>query len=106
MVGRGSRLVLGSAIAAACVAAGATAAHASGFALREGSADWMGNAFAGETAKAYDASTVFTNPAGMVRLNQSEFDASVNGIFPTINFSGANFVGPDSDHARDAREAI
>lgn len=94
MVGRGSRLVLGSAIAAACVAAGATAAHASGFALREGSADWMGNAFAGETAKAYDASTVFTNPAGMVRLNQSEFDASVNGIFPTINFSGANFVGP------------
>jgi long-chain fatty acid transport protein len=69
-------------------------AQASGFALREGSADWMANAFAGDTAKAYDASTVWSNPAGMVRLNQNEIDGSVNGIFPTIHFSGANFVGP------------
>jgi hypothetical protein len=30
---------------------------ASGIALREGSVDWMANAFAGEAAKAYDAST-------------------------------------------------
>jgi long-chain fatty acid transport protein len=69
-------------------------ALASGFALREGSADWMANAFAGDTAKAYDASTVWSNPAGMVRLNQNEIDGSVNGIFPSIHFSGANFVGP------------
>jgi long-chain fatty acid transport protein len=69
-------------------------AQAAGFALREGSADWMGNAFAGDTAKAYDASTAWSNPAGMVRLDRSEIDGSINGIFPTINFSGANFVGP------------
>jgi long-chain fatty acid transport protein len=69
-------------------------AQASGFELREGSADWMANAFAGDTAKAYDASTVWSNPAGMVRLDQNEVDASINGIFPSINFSGANFVGP------------
>jgi long-chain fatty acid transport protein len=69
-------------------------ARAGGFALREGSADWMANAFAGDTAKGYDASTVWTNPAGMVRLDHSEFDGSLNGVFPTINFSGANFVGP------------
>jgi long-chain fatty acid transport protein len=71
----------------------ATWAHASGFELREGSTDWMANAFAGDTAKAYDASTVWSNPAGMVRLNQNEIDGSINGIFPSINFSGANIVG-------------
>jgi long-chain fatty acid transport protein len=69
-------------------------AQAAGFELREGSTDWMANAFAGDTAKAYDASTAWSNPAGMVRLDSSEIDGSVNGIFPTINFSGANFVGP------------
>jgi long-chain fatty acid transport protein len=70
-------------------------ARASGFQLREGSADWMANAFAGDTAKAYDASTAWSNPAGMVRLNQNEIDGSVNGIFPTGNFSGSNSVGPN-----------
>jgi len=76
--------------ALACVA---TSASASGFGLREGSADWMANAFAGDAAKAYDASTAWSNPAGMVRLNRSEVDGSINGIFPTINFSGANVTG-------------
>lgn len=79
---------------AACAAAASNQARATGFELREGSADWMANAFAGDTAKAYDAATVWSNPAGMARLNQNEIDASVNGIFPTINFSGANYVGP------------
>ncbi len=95
MAGRGLRACLnavGYLLAGACLV-GAGGAHASGFALREGSADWMANAFAGNTAKAYDASTAFTNPAGMVRLDRNEIDASVNGIFPTINFSGTNTVG-------------
>ena len=83
--------------AVAAYAFGATTkAQASGFALREGSTDWMATAFAGDTAKAYDASTVWSNPAGMVLLNQNEIDASINGIFPSINFTGANFVGPGS----------
>jgi long-chain fatty acid transport protein len=72
----------------------ATRAHAAGFELREGSTDWMANAFAGDTAKAYDAATVWSNPAGMVRMNQNEIDGSVNGIFPSVNFSGVNIVGP------------
>jgi long-chain fatty acid transport protein len=74
--------------------AGATclssAAFASGFALREGTADWLGNAFAGESAKAYDASTVWSNPAGMVRLDQDEIDGAVSYIGPSFNFSGTN----------------
>lgn len=81
------------AVLACAVAAAPQDAAASGFALREGSADWMANAFAGNTAKAYDASTAYTNPAGMVRLDQNELSASVNGIFPTIHFEGNNYVG-------------
>ena len=77
-------------LGAAVLAGGPGPALASGFALREGSADWMANAFAGEDAKAYDAATVWANPAGMVRLDQSELDASVNGIFGDIRFSGSN----------------
>ena len=69
---------------------------ASGFALREGAADWMANAFAGDTAKAYDASTAYTNPAGMVRLNLNEVDSSVNYIGPSARFAGYNQVGPNS----------
>jgi long-chain fatty acid transport protein len=80
--------------AGALLALASSQAHAGGFGLREGSADWMGNAFAGDTAKAYDASTAWSNPAGMVRLDRSEIDGSINGIFPTLNFSGANFIGP------------
>jgi len=52
----------------------------------------MASSYAGETAKAYDASTALTNPAGMVRLDQSELDGSLNGIFPTVNFSGTNML--------------
>ena len=45
---------------------------AAGVALREGSADWTANAFAGETAKAYDASTAVSNPAGLTSLDWNE----------------------------------
>jgi long-chain fatty acid transport protein len=81
---------------ALCLAGPVKRAEAAGFALREGSSDWMANAFAGDTAKAYDAATVWTNPAGMVRLTDNEIDAGINAIFPSINFTGANFVGPNT----------
>jgi long-chain fatty acid transport protein len=71
-----------------------SAAYATGFGLREGTPDWMGNAFAGGAAKAYDAGTAYTNPAGMVRLNWNEIDAGVTILAPSAEFSGANFVGP------------
>ena len=70
------------------------AAHAAGFALREGTSNSMGNAFAGGSAKAYDAGTTYTNPAGMVRLNWNEIDAGLNILAPSSEFSGQNFVGP------------
>ena len=69
------------------------AAHANGFQVRPGSPDWSANAFAGMAAKGYDASTAWSNPAAMVRLNANEIDLGVNGLFPTIEFSGQNLVG-------------
>jgi long-chain fatty acid transport protein len=72
------------------LALGPAAAHASGFGLREGSADWLGTAFTGGEAKAYDAGTVWSNPAGMALLNQDEFDGAVSLIAPSTQFSGSN----------------
>ncbi len=66
------------------------AAHASGFGLREGLPDWMGTAFAGDEAKAYDASTAWTNPAGMALLDQSQLAGGVSLISPSAHFSGYN----------------
>jgi long-chain fatty acid transport protein len=43
-------------------------AYGSAFALQEQSGSGLGNAFAGGAASAEDASTIFTNPAGMSRL--------------------------------------
>ena len=68
-------------------------AIASSIALREGNADWSANAFAGESAKAYDASTAFSNPAGMTRLNWNETDLSFTLVAPSSNFSGTNTIG-------------
>ncbi|MGE4481771.1 OmpP1/FadL family transporter [Acidocella sp.] len=65
-------------------------ARASGFGLREGAADWLGNAFVGGEAKAYDASTAWTNPAGMALLDQSQVDDNISFIAPSANFSGYN----------------
>ncbi len=72
---------------------GVGTAHASGFGLRESSADTLGNAFAGQTAKAYDAGSAWTNPAGMVRLNWNEIDGALNYIDPHATFRGQNFQG-------------
>ena len=78
------------AASALCALAAAPSARSSGFGLREGSADWLGNAFVGGEAKAYDASTAWTNPAGMALLNQDEIDGNVSYIGPSASFSGYN----------------
>lgn len=65
-------------------------AHASGFGLREGAADWLGNSFVGGEAKAYDAGTVYTNPAGMALLTQSQLSSNLSYIGPFARFKGAN----------------
>src|ERR1700733_15879524 len=71
-------------------------AKAGPISLSEGATDWMANGNAGESAKAYDAATVFANPAGMTLLQGNEIDASLNGIFPSGSFSGEDRIGGTS----------
>ncbi|MGC2855560.1 OmpP1/FadL family transporter [Novispirillum sp. DQ9] len=64
-------------------------ALASGFQLKEQSAEGLGNAFAGSTAKAQDLSTIFYNPAGMTRLSGSGAETVASLIVPGAEFSGS-----------------
>lgn len=85
-----AKLLAATACGALSAFAFTQSAHASGFGLREGAADWLGNAFVGGEAKAYDASTAWTNPAGMALLNQNEVEGNISYISPSATFSGYN----------------
>jgi len=60
---------------------------AAGFALIENSASGMGNAFAGGSAIADDASTVWFNPAGMTRLKGEQISVAGHFVSPTADFT-------------------
>lgn len=70
------------------VALGLAAGHAFGaaFALQENSGSAIGNAFAGGAASAEDASTLWSNPAGMTRLASPEVAAAVHFVTPSFKF--------------------
>ena len=61
-------------------------AWASGFALKEQSATAQGNAFAGATAGAEDASYLFFNPAAMTRVQGSQTATVATAIRPVARF--------------------
>ena len=61
--------------------------HGSGFQLIENSASGQGNAFAGAAATASDASTVWFNPAGMMKLDKSELLTVGHMIEPGSTFT-------------------
>ncbi len=67
------------------IASGGTVA--AGFALVEQSASGQGNAFAGATSAAEDASTIFFNPAGMTRIPGREAVAGIHWISPQSDFA-------------------
>jgi long-chain fatty acid transport protein len=69
---------------------------AAGFALIEQSASGMGDAFAGGSAAAEDASTIFFNPAGMTRLPGMQVVVGVHAIGPsaTFNNQGSTLAPP------------
>lgn len=74
-------------LAVAAVAMLGTRAAASGLTLYEISTRDLGLASAGYSARAQDASTVMTNPAGMVRLEGTQATAGAQSIFGDIKFS-------------------
>lgn len=82
----GARLAPVVGLAAATAVGLAMEAQASGFQLKEQSAEGLGNAFAGSTAKAQDLSTIFFNPAGMTALSGHQGQGVVSYIIPRAEF--------------------
>lgn len=64
----------------------AGSALGAGFALVEQSVSGLGNAFAGGSAGAEDATTIFYNPAGMTRLSDQQFILGAHVIIPSLKF--------------------
>src|SRR5579862_1347859 len=62
-------------------------ADAGGFFLYELGTPDVGLASAGYAARAQDASTVFTNPAGMTMLDHSQILAGIQPIYAHLNFA-------------------
>jgi long-chain fatty acid transport protein len=62
-------------------------AYGGGIALYEFGTPDVGLASAGFAARAQDASTVFTNPAGMSRLDKSQVLGGVQGLYGNYKFS-------------------
>jgi len=62
------------------------AAHGAGFQLNETSASGLGTAFAGGAAEAADASTLWSNPAGMSRIGESQVSGALHLITPSMKF--------------------
>src|SRR5207248_2343633 len=74
--------------AAVGVALSLSAGHALGaaFALQEQNASGLGHAYAGGAAAAEDVSTIFYNPAGLVRLQSMQLVVAANLICPSTKF--------------------
>ncbi len=64
----------------------AAPAYSAGFAIIEQSVSGLGNAFAGGSAVAQDATTVYFNPAGMTRLKGQEVVLGLHVIMPQARF--------------------
>ncbi|MCX7990581.1 MAG: outer membrane protein transport protein [Proteobacteria bacterium] len=69
--------------------------YGAGFQLIEQSVSGLGNAYAGGSASAEDATTIFFNPAGMTRLN-NQFIAGIHFISPSAKFhdEGSSRINP------------
>ncbi|MBI5846662.1 MAG: outer membrane protein transport protein [Nitrospirae bacterium] len=64
----------------------AGSAMGAGFALIEQSVSGLGNAFAGGSAGAEDASTIFFNPAGLTRLSGTQTVGGAHLVMPSAKF--------------------
>ncbi len=85
--------VMATALAGA-LSAGMSSAYGAAFALSEQSASGLGNAFAGASAVAEDASTIYFNPAGMSFLDSSEFAVAGHAINLSADFSDTGSTAP------------
>lgn len=90
---------------AIAVASVSTVTQAGSFGLIEQSASGQGSAYAGASAIAEDASTIYFNPAGMTRLSGSQIVVAGHIISPnakftndgSTTFAATPVTGPDSE---------
>lgn len=68
------------------ITVGVMSAHASGYAIVEQGVRGLGTAYAGAAALAEDPSTIFYNPAGLVRLSGKQVEAGLHYIMPKAEF--------------------
>ena len=80
------RTRLAAAVGAALLSLAAGHALGSAFALQEQNASGLGHAYAGGAAAAEDVSTIFFNPAGLVRLRTTEAVVAGNVICFSAKF--------------------
>ena len=69
------------------IASATSISHAGSFGLIEQSASGQGSAYAGASAVAEDASTIYFNPAGMTRLSGSQIIVAGHIIVPTSDYT-------------------
>ncbi|TMG81518.1 MAG: transporter, partial [Betaproteobacteria bacterium] len=81
---RRTRLAAG--VGAALLSLSAGHALGAAFALQEQNASGLGHAYAGGAAAAEDVSTIFYNPAGLVRLQTMQAVVAGNVICPSAKF--------------------
>jgi long-chain fatty acid transport protein len=76
-------------------------AHAGGLWLSVQPTPDMGVGGAGSQAAGFDASTATANPAAMTRLDRSQMEAGIMGIYPDMQFNvkNATFGGNDGGNA-------
>ena len=76
-------------------------AYGAGLWLYEMGTPDVGTATAGMASRASDAATAFANPAGMTRLNQSQFMAGIQPIYADMKFDtqSATFGGNNGGNA-------
>ena len=87
MLKTNKRTKLAVVIAAITMTSSTAVVQAAGFQLKEQSAEGQGNSFAGQTAKAVDASTIFFNPAGMTRIKGNHVQSNLSYIAPSADYS-------------------
>ena len=81
------RVSFSKTLLAVAIASASTISHAGSFGLIEQSASGQGVAYAGASAIAEDASTIYFNPAGMTRLSGSQVVIAGHIIVPTADYT-------------------
>jgi long-chain fatty acid transport protein len=84
------KLYLCSSFVCSALVATPSIVNAAGFAIVEQNVSGLGNAYAGASSIADDASTVYYNPAGMTQLSGKHFSAGLHSITPSAKFKDIN----------------